>query len=80
MTVHKSQGSEFSTVVVVVPALDPLAARQHPLSAQLLYTAATRARQTLVVCSTKADFIQAAKTQGQRGSRLAQRVKAGVVS
>ncbi|MEN9506572.1 MAG: hypothetical protein RI958_2498 [Actinomycetota bacterium] len=44
MTVHKSQGSEYPTVVVILPpATSPLAGRE------LLYTAVTRARRHLVV-------------------------------
>lgn len=43
-TVHKSQGSEYGTVVVLVPPADsPLATRE------LLYTALTRARRRVIV-------------------------------
>lgn len=49
MTVHKSQGSEYPTVVVVLPpATSPLAGRE------LLYTAVTRARESLVVVGSAA--------------------------
>jgi exodeoxyribonuclease V alpha subunit len=49
MTVHKSQGSEYDTVVVVLPPADsPLATRE------LMYTAVTRARQRLVVVGSEA--------------------------
>jgi len=43
LTVHKAQGSEFDTVLVVVPA------ESRPLSRELLYTALTRARTRLVL-------------------------------
>ena len=44
MTVHKSQGSEFDHVLLVLPQQDsPLLARE------LLYTAVTRARQRVTV-------------------------------
>lgn len=46
MTVHKSQGSEFNRVAVV---LDPAA--QSLLSRELLYTAVTRAKQQVVLWS-----------------------------
>ena len=42
MTVHKSQGSEFDRVLLVLPERDtPVATRE------LLYTGVTRARQSL---------------------------------
>jgi exodeoxyribonuclease V alpha subunit len=48
-TVHKSQGSEHHTVVVVLPPADsPLATRQ------LLYTAVTRATTKLIVVGSEA--------------------------
>lgn len=43
LTVHKAQGSEFGTVLVVLPAESRL------LSRELLYTALTRARDKLVL-------------------------------
>lgn len=44
MTVHRSQGSEFSTVLVVLPpATSPMAGRE------LLYTAVTRARKRVIL-------------------------------
>jgi exodeoxyribonuclease V alpha subunit len=49
MTIHKSQGSEFDHVVVVLPpAGSPLASRE------LLYTAVTRARQRVTVVGDEA--------------------------
>ena len=48
MTVHKSQGSEYSTVVVVLPDTDsPI------LSRELLYTAITRARSKVIVLANE---------------------------
>nr|WP_281364892.1 AAA family ATPase [Streptomyces typhae] len=44
LTVHKSQGSEFDTVIVVLPA----AARS--VSRELLYTALTRQTKRVVIC------------------------------
>ena len=44
MTVHKSQGSEFHRLLLILPEKDsPL------LTRELLYTAITRARETVVV-------------------------------
>lgn len=48
VTVHKSQGSEFDTVVVVLPpSTSPLATRE------LLYTAVTRARAGIVLVGSR---------------------------
>ena len=54
MTIHKSQGSQFDTAVVLLPA--PTA---RILTRELLYTAATRARTRLVLVGTE-DAIRAA--------------------
>ncbi|MBU0697930.1 MAG: exodeoxyribonuclease V subunit alpha [Proteobacteria bacterium] len=54
MTVHKSQGSEFDDVLLVLPE------RDYPvLTRELFYTAITRARQTISIWGT-ADIIKAA--------------------
>lgn len=45
MTVHKSQGSEFDRVLLVLPA----DARSPVLSRELLYTAITRAREQVIL-------------------------------
>jgi len=44
MTIHKSQGSEFPHAVVSLPD-----SRSQILTRELLYTAVTRARDTLTV-------------------------------
>jgi len=49
MTVHKSQGSELDLAVLILPDI-PLPI----LTRELLYTAATRVRQALVVCGEPA--------------------------
>ncbi len=51
MTVHKSQGSEFDHVVLILPDMDtPL------LTRELLYTGLTRARRTVTVMGTESIF------------------------
>ncbi len=47
ITIHKSQGSEYPTVVAVIPALDA----QALVNRQLLYTAITRAQHRLELWS-----------------------------
>jgi exodeoxyribonuclease V alpha subunit len=70
MTVHRSQGSQFDAVTVLLPPPDsPL------LTRELLYTAVTRARKTVrVVGSTDAVRI-AVDRRAQRASGLARRLR-----
>lgn len=65
MTIHKSQGSEFEEVDVVLPAKDsPL------LTRELLYTAITRAKERVVVHTEEKIFRLAVERQIQRSSGL----------
>ncbi len=48
MTVHKSQGSQFDVVAFLLPSAD-----SRILTRELLYTAATRARQRLILVGTE---------------------------
>jgi len=52
LTVHKSQGSEFQQVLVVLP---PTAGRRL-LTKELLYTAITRAKKLAIVSATEEAF------------------------
>lgn len=71
MTVHKSQGSEFTTVALVLPALySPV------LTRELIYTALTRARDAVELCiPTEAVWRQAIDAKAQRYSGLSQRLQ-----
>ena len=69
-TIHKSQGSEFETVVVIVPLLDsPLLRRE------LLYTAVTRARKHLVIVGSQEAISAAVNRPIVRASGLADRIR-----
>jgi exodeoxyribonuclease V alpha subunit len=69
-TIHKSQGSEFETVIVVVPPVDsPLLRRE------LLYTAVTRARKHLVLIASEDAIKNAVMSTINRASGLAARVR-----
>ena len=57
MTVHKSQGSQIDVAAVLLPD-----ASSRILTRELLYTAVTRARKSLIVCGTE-PAIQAALTR-----------------
>jgi exodeoxyribonuclease V alpha subunit len=48
ITVHKSQGSEFAVVVMVVPETAPML-----LTRNLLYTGITRARELLIILGSE---------------------------
>jgi exodeoxyribonuclease V alpha subunit len=65
MTVHKSQGSEFDRVVLVLP---PRASRVT--TRELLYTGLTRARRHVAVWGTDAVFTTAVATRLERASGL----------
>jgi exodeoxyribonuclease V alpha subunit len=72
LTVHKSQGSEFDEVLLVLPP-DP-----HPLaSRELLYTAVTRARSRVTVHVGGAALVHACGTRVQRASGLGERLRWG---
>ena len=65
MTVHKSQGSEFDDLLLVLPQhLSPV------LSRELLYTGITRARQRLTLIGSAAVIRQAVQTRTRRASGL----------
>ena len=71
MTVHKSQGSEYPAVILVMhPTHYPL------LQRNLLYTALTRAKRLLVVVGTKKALAIATRNDAirRRFSRLAERL------
>ena len=66
MTVHKSQGSEYATVVLVLPpATSPLIGRE------LLYTAVTRAAHDVIVVGDEAAVRACVRTPGRRLTGLA---------
>ncbi len=70
LTVHKSQGSEFDRVAVLLPSADsPL------LSRELLFTAVTRARKGLLLLGERDSVIRCVKQPARRMSGLAQRLK-----
>jgi exodeoxyribonuclease V alpha subunit len=69
MTIHKSQGSQFDQVVVVLPP--PTSAI---LTRELLYTAITRARHALLVVGSEAAIRAAVERPAARASRLTRRL------
>ncbi len=69
MTIHKSQGSEFEKVMVILPDMEnvPL------LTRELLYTAVTRAKNQVIVQGEEAAILKAADSFVKRGSGIIQR-------
>ncbi len=66
MTIHKSQGSEFDHICILLPEEDsPL------LTRQLLYTAITRAKKKVSLVATADILAKTVNTQHQRQSGLA---------
>jgi exodeoxyribonuclease V alpha subunit len=66
MTVHKSQGSEFDEVVVVLPpAASPLCSRE------LIYSGVTRARRRVHLIGSRASVRAAVARRTRRTSGLA---------
>jgi exodeoxyribonuclease V alpha subunit len=70
MTIHKSQGSQFDTAAVLLPAVG-----SRLLTRELLYTAVTRARRRLLLVGTE-DSVRAAVTRPvARASGLGPRLR-----
>ena len=66
ITVHKSQGSEYDDVLVVLPDDE-----DHPLlKRQLVYTGITRAKKTVTIVATEATFKAACKEVIERDTGI----------
>jgi exodeoxyribonuclease V alpha subunit len=65
MTVHKSQGSEFENVLLVLPPSD-----SPVLSRELVYTALTRARQRFTLFGRREVLADAVRRRIERTSGL----------
>ena len=75
MTVHKSQGSEFSEVLLVLPEQpSPL------LTRSLFYTGITRAKHKVEIWGLPARLSEAVATRAERAAGLAQRLANQAVS
>jgi exodeoxyribonuclease V alpha subunit len=69
ITVHKSQGSEFDGVGLLLPDVE-----SRILTRELLYTAITRARRQLVIVGSEASLRAAVMRRVARASGLAERL------
>ena len=69
MTVHKSQGSEYDRVFLLLPESDnPI------LNRELIYTGITRARHSLTICSRKEILSRAISRKMERYSGLTEKI------
>lgn len=69
MTIHKSQGSEFNTVMLVLPDIP-----QALLTRELIYTGITRAREHIILCAEQHVLADAIGKRVQRESGLMERL------
>ena len=74
LTVHKSQGSEFSNVIFAFGARDSLI-----LNRQLIYTAITRAKEKVYIWGDRALFKKAVKRNAMRMSGLRERIEEAII-
>lgn len=70
MTIHKSQGSEFDQVLVVLPQQQNIAI----LTRELLYTGITRAKNKVFLQGSQTVILKAAEAQVKRTSGIADRL------
>ncbi len=70
MTIHKSQGSEFDHVAIVLPNDD----NSPILTRELIYTAITRAKKSAVIFSPKEVLIHGIERQVERASGITERL------
>ena len=72
LTVHKSQGSQYEKVTLVLPQNSPI------LTRELLYTAVTRAKKALRVIGTAQSWLSAIDNPARRASGLTNELKRGL--
>lgn len=66
LTVHKSQGSEYGQVLLVLPS----EGGRRLLTKEMIYTGITRAKQLVLICANKATLRQAIRRRVERESGL----------
>src|SRR5699024_2137470 len=69
LTIHKSQGSEFNRLLLILPST-----YSRIVSRELIYTAITRARTGIEVVGTEKSLREGIKTKLQRTSGLSERL------
>jgi exodeoxyribonuclease V alpha subunit len=74
ITVHKSQGSEFESVMLVMPQTDSRVATR-----ELIYTAITRAMTRVAIVATRDVFDAACRRRTQRASGLREAINQALI-
>jgi exodeoxyribonuclease V alpha subunit len=69
MTVHKAQGSEFDAVALVLPK-EPIPL----LTRELVYTAVTRSRRSVIILGTESVLATAVERRMERFSGIGERL------
>lgn len=69
MTIHKSQGSEFTNVLMILPETENI----NILTRELLYTGLTRAKQKVILQSSESTILKSAEAKVERASGINQR-------
>ncbi len=69
LTVHKSQGSEFDEVLLVLPATE-----SRVLTRELVYTGVTRARRRVTIQGERQTFLQGCQHRVLRASALSEKL------
>lgn len=67
MTIHKSQGSEYENVLVILPDKE----EHRLLTRELLYTAVTRAKKTVCIQAREATVFNTCEAEVKRSSGIA---------
>ena len=70
MTIHKSQGSEFKDVLIILPENK----ENRLLTKELLYTAITRAKKSVTIQGTEAIIVQTVQNRVKRISGIIDRI------
>lgn len=70
MTVHKSQGSEFNSVLIILPQQQEI----KILTRELLYTAVSRAKKKVVIQGSHESILQIMEAKVKRGSGIQDRL------
>ena len=73
MTIHKSQGSEYEKVMMMLPDN----AESKILTAELVYTGITRAKKKVIVQSSEEALLSASDIRVQRASGILERLRNG---
>jgi len=72
MTIHKSQGSEFNQVVLILPQEEmPL------LTRQLVYTGITRAKESVSIVASEEVLMTGIKAKVVKATRLDHQLESG---